>query len=189
MAAQLITVTEYARRRGCDEKAVRKAIAQGRITPFERDGKKLIDPAVADIQWTLNTRARVRPNAPAPEGAAAPAPGAGTQPPTAPAPREYDQHKSRQAAADAERSELEVGKLAGRLLDRGSAERGAFDAFRELRDAWFAANKTAARKVLGLTEVREIELALDDEARHSLAGWEQRLVARLQAAACMGLAV
>ena len=54
MPVTLITPTAYARHRGCDEKAVRKAIAAGRISTI--DGK--IDPAVADIQWAQNTRAR-----------------------------------------------------------------------------------------------------------------------------------
>src|SRR3989344_8607738 len=54
MAVQLLSKAAYARRRGCDEKAVRKAIAEGRISLI--DGK--IDPEVADIQWAKNTRAR-----------------------------------------------------------------------------------------------------------------------------------
>ena len=52
------TISQYARHRGCDEKAVRKAIAEGRITAVEIDGRKMIDAAVADIQWAQNTRAR-----------------------------------------------------------------------------------------------------------------------------------
>jgi hypothetical protein len=58
MAVELVTNSEYARRRGCDEKAVRKAIAAGRITALLVDGRRLIDPSVADIQWARNTRPR-----------------------------------------------------------------------------------------------------------------------------------
>ena len=54
MAVQLLSKAAYARHRGCDEKAVRKAIAERRISLI--DGK--IDPEVADIQWAKNTRAR-----------------------------------------------------------------------------------------------------------------------------------
>lgn len=43
---------EYARRRGCSESAVRKAIASGRITP-EPDGT--IDPEKADAQWAARS--------------------------------------------------------------------------------------------------------------------------------------
>ena len=54
MAVTLITKAAYARHRGCDEKAVRKAIAAGRISTING----LIDKDVADIQWARNTRAR-----------------------------------------------------------------------------------------------------------------------------------
>lgn len=178
MPVELITFSDYARRRGCDEKAVRKAIAAQRITTVERDGKKLIDPAVADIQWKQNTRVRVRPNAPPPPAGTAADAGSTGEPP-APPPPAYDDHKTRQAKADAERAELEVGKLAGRLIEREPAERGTYEAFRELRDAVFAAIKTQARKVIGLTEVREVELALEDEMRGAFDGWEQRIAQRL----------
>ncbi|MDA8092337.1 MAG: hypothetical protein M0T84_00225 [Betaproteobacteria bacterium] len=48
----LISIAEYARRRGVSHEAVRKAVKAGRITLI--DGK--IDPDVADIQWERNTR-------------------------------------------------------------------------------------------------------------------------------------
>lgn len=54
MAVELITQAEYARRRGCSRVAVTKAIDKGRISLI--DG--MIDPAVADVQWKANTRAR-----------------------------------------------------------------------------------------------------------------------------------
>ena len=43
----------YARQRGCSEKAVRKAIASGRI-PVEADGT--IDPMKADAAWERPAR-------------------------------------------------------------------------------------------------------------------------------------
>ena len=187
MPVQLITPSEYARRRGCNEKAVRKAIDAGRISAiFDSDGRKMIDPAVADIQWAQNTRVRVRPNAPVaapPIGAATPDAARAQSGATQPEPLKYDDHKRRQAAAEAERAELEVGSIAGRLLDRESAERGAFEAFRELRDAVFAAIPTQARKVMSMVELREVELVLQDELRAAFDGWEQRMQLRLLGAA------
>lgn len=50
----LITQAEYARRRGVAKSAVAKAVKENRISLI--DGR--IDPAVADIQWERNTRAR-----------------------------------------------------------------------------------------------------------------------------------
>ena len=52
--AELITQSEYARRRGVAKSAVAKAVSERRITLV--DGK--IDPVIADIQWQRNTRAR-----------------------------------------------------------------------------------------------------------------------------------
>lgn len=54
-AAELITPAEYARRRGVSRAAVSIAVKAGRISTI--DGK--IDPAVADIQWDVNTRKAV----------------------------------------------------------------------------------------------------------------------------------
>ena len=64
MPVTLLTPTAYARHRGCDEKSVRKAITAGRISTING----LVDPAVADIQWRQNTRARAdsKRDAPAP---------------------------------------------------------------------------------------------------------------------------
>jgi hypothetical protein len=51
---ELITQSEYARRRGCTEGAVRRAVRDGRISLIE--GR--IDPVAADAQWARNTRVR-----------------------------------------------------------------------------------------------------------------------------------
>lgn len=51
---QFITQAEYARRRGCTEGAVRRAVRDGRISLI--NGK--IDPVAADAQWARNTRVR-----------------------------------------------------------------------------------------------------------------------------------
>ena len=53
-AIELVTKSEYARRRGCTEAAVRRAVRDGRITLI--DGR--IDPVAADAQWARNTRVR-----------------------------------------------------------------------------------------------------------------------------------
>ncbi|HEY0915640.1 MAG TPA: hypothetical protein VGE22_12285 [Solimonas sp.] len=68
----MLTISDYARSRkarelsGGTKQAVHKAITEGRISAFGPD--KLIDPALADMQWERNTRARVTTGAPAPAG-------------------------------------------------------------------------------------------------------------------------
>lgn len=54
MSIELVSKSEYARRRGCTESAVRRAVKDGRIS--EIDGK--IDPVAADAQWSRNTQVR-----------------------------------------------------------------------------------------------------------------------------------
>jgi hypothetical protein len=55
MAINLISITEYARRRNCHHTAVLKAIRDNRISLI--DGK--IDPEIANFQWEKNTRPRI----------------------------------------------------------------------------------------------------------------------------------
>lgn len=48
MSPALITMAEYARRRGVSRKSVTMWVQRGRISTVERDGKRLIDPIAAD---------------------------------------------------------------------------------------------------------------------------------------------
>lgn len=189
MAVQLITKAAYARHRGCDEKAVRKAIAEGRISTI--DGK--IDPAVADIQWAQNTRARAdsrrtaAPNAVV-EGQGGltglDAPAGPDSRPAAPTPATepgYQDFRTRRERADAERAEMETAKMAGRLVDRDTTERAIFDAFRALRDAVMASGQRSAPKIIGMSDARDIERVITDEQRKAFAGWEERMLERLPA--------
>lgn len=187
MAVTLISKAAYARHRGCDEKAVRKAIAENRISCF--DGK--IDAAVADIQWANNTRARADSKRPAPvnssgewagsQNAAQSAVGPNSRPAaTAPGSEPgYADYRIVRERADAERAQMETAKMAGRLIDRDSTERAIFDAFRALRDRVMACSQRAAPKLIGLADARDIEMAIADELRKAFAGWEVQMLDRL----------
>lgn len=179
---QLISQAEYARRRGVAKSAVAKAVAEGRISLI--GGK--VDPEVADIQWARNTRARAdsgRAGAAAAEGegqGSPAAPEAPVAPENAPAaagqPGGYADARARRENADAERAEIELGKLRGQLVERARAERGAFDAFRALRDAIMAAPQRAAPRVMGMADVRDIEGAITEELRKAFDGWEAKVL-------------
>ena len=126
-SAELITQAEYARRRGVDPTTVRDAIKAGRITLI--DGK--VDPAVADIQWQRNTRARVNP-ARAPGSAPAPMPqhqmslsaaaAAASQPADGPAQADpagesdYWVSRARREHAEADLAELKLAEQNGQLI-------------------------------------------------------------------------
>lgn len=157
MAVRLLTVSAYARHRGCDEKAVRKAIAENRISAQTGPkGRKLIDPEVADIQWARNTRARVG-SSDAGQGdntgdllsaAAEPAaPGAKVPVPTATG---YTEARARTELANAAMAELQLAKLKGEVRDVSDITRGGFDIARELRDAMDASVPTLATELAGV---------------------------------------
>ncbi len=166
MTVKLLTIAEYARHRQCDERAVRRALAEGRITRLSSD-RRCLDAAVADIQWAKNTRARVRPGL-ASGAAAAGAVGAGGA-----------DARDRRARAEADLAELDALKGAGQLLEVQPAERVVFTAFRELRDVNFAAVRNVAAHVVGLTDVREVEQLLEQALRPGFQHFEQRVPAEL----------
>lgn len=171
MPVTLLTVSEYARHRGCDEKAVRRALAEGRITRISQD-KRCLDPAVADIQWAANTRAR------ADSGGR----GAGRVQPPAAAGVDggYGDHRARRERAEADRAEILALRERERTLLREPAERAVFDAARGLRDASFQAMRDVAPAVRDLTDVREIQLALEGALRQAFLSFDAAMRRRLE---------
>ncbi len=178
----LITQSAYARLRGVAKSAVARAVTEGRISLI--DGK--IDPAVADIQWARNTRARAdsgRSGATLAAGTAATSdalqgPESQPQEPAAGAPS-YSDYRTRTEKATAEKAERENARAAGRLVERERVERAAFDAFRELRDRVFSTPQRSAPRVVGMIDVREIESLITAELHKAFEGWEARMVERL----------
>jgi hypothetical protein len=159
MTAARLSIRGYAKHRGVDEKAVRKALAAGRITKGA-DGR--IDRDAADRQWTANTD----PARTAPFARVAPGPA-----PQRPAPVTADVT----AAADFARARLANEILKGRertmylaqrearLVDRAAAEQlfHAMQArFLEAFRAWSPRAGDELARSLGLDPVatrREVE--------------------------------
>lgn len=168
----------YARHRGCAVSAVAKAIEEQRITTIlDENGKKCIDPEVADIQWAKNTRARADSKRVAPQdalagmepaAAAVPAAGATTAP-------DYNDYRARREKAEADMAERANLREAGRVLDREATERGMYDATHALRDVLMGLGQRTAPKCIGLADAREIERVITEEVRFALAQYEQRL--------------
>ncbi len=175
MTVQLISKAAYARHRGCDEKAVRKAIAEGRISAI--GGK--IDPAVADIQWERNTRARVKTTQPAQAdlvggadvgtvshasapAAAGPAADAPERPAADPG---YMQFRARREEADAQIAEMNAAKMRGAMLMRDDVDRAMFEIGRELRDRLTACARRVAAEVASISTAEGCEAVIDREHR------------------------
>lgn len=174
----LISQAEYARRRGVAKSAVAKAVKEGRITLI--DGK--IDPAVADIQWAQNTRARADAGRPASDSGEVmgDAPQAANNAPQAPdsAPTAKDDYQTlrvRRETAAVEREERENLKEAGLLVSRSAVRTGVFDAFRALRDEILSTPQRAAPAVVGLGDTRDIERVFTDELRKAFENAEKRM--------------
>lgn len=181
MPVQLMSKAAYARHRGCDEKAVRKAIAEGRISTI--DGK--IDPEVADIQWAKNTRARadskrVEPSLGLDGGGASAGPQSpASGPESGSATPGYIDYRTIREKAEAEMAQRANMKAAGQLIDRAPTERGIFDVIRTFRDAAMSVAQRSAPKVVGMADAREIEHVIVNETRKALEGFEARLLALL----------
>jgi hypothetical protein len=168
MTVKLLTIAEYARHRQCDERAVRRALAECRITRLSTE-RLCIDPEVADIQWAKNTRSRVRPSH------------AGLSAQAGSAVHGIADARDRKSRAEADMAELESRRRAGKLMQVEPAERAVFACFRELRDANFAAVRSAAPSVAGLTDVREVQHLLEDALRGGFDHFEQRMRSQLAA--------
>jgi hypothetical protein len=159
---ELVTRAEYARRRGCSEAAVHKAIEAGRISLI---GDK-IDPAVADVQWRQNTRARTRnansdsvPNA---------APGAGAGRGASDTTGGYADARARREHAEAELAEMEAATMRRSLVLRSDVDRGIFEAGREFRDRLTSCASRMAAEVAGLATADACHAVIEREHREAL---------------------
>jgi hypothetical protein len=145
MSATRISQREFARRDGCNEKLVRRAIAEGRL-PRGADG--LIDAALVGTAWRRsNLSAEKAVSAPAdtqarapklddvPGGASAPAPPADTGKSAGRDPT-YAQAMAKKEHFAAERAELEFRKRRGELVEFDRAREVFFAESRRGRDHW-----------------------------------------------------
>ncbi len=175
MAADL-TISAWAATVGISRQSAHEAIKRCSIPVV--DGK--VDPLVATTLYRARTRIRsnTRQAEAAPSAAAAPSQDQASPPATPVGPTAAD-HDLRRKAAEADMAELEAKRKAAQLMPVEPAERAVFDAFRELRDATFAAMRSAAPQVLGLTEVREVQHHLEDALRGAYADFEARVRHRL----------
>jgi hypothetical protein len=162
---KLMTQAEYAAHRGCSAVAVHKAVKAGRISLI---GDK-IDPAVADIQWAANTRARQRnvgsadPQASdlvdqAGGGEQAPAPFVAAAAPLADT--GYNAARARREQAEADLAEMAAKKQRGELVAWEDVSRGGFEVGRDLRDAGESAVNSLAAELANIQNADEVAVVL-----------------------------
>ncbi len=135
---------KYAEHRGVSEKAVRKAIATGRIT-LEPDGT--IDPIKADQHWAVQTdpsKQRVRKSAsatkPVPQSAIRAVDDTlrdvGPAPDTGGGEVSFLRARTANEILKAQTAKVRLQKMKGELVDRVKATAMVFDLARRERDAW-----------------------------------------------------
>ena len=146
----VVSLREYARRRGVSHVAVMKAIRAGRLTP-EPDGT--LDPAKADAQWDARTDPARRPEPPEDEPAqadetprtsdpdkpgdvAAAARPAATTEPAPQGAATFTQARTAHEIAKAQRARIQVQRLREEVVDRAQATSEVFRLARRERDAW-----------------------------------------------------
>lgn len=173
-AARLISKSEYARHRGCQPGAVTAAISTGRITTVIKDGKELIDPEVADIQWERNTRTQKRNGR---AGQPANQPDMMTKAEAVEEPSEsrtdstarYDVQEARakRETHEANLAMMREQKEAGQLLERERVIKAAVDAGAQLR-ASLERLPTLSLELAAMQDPAQINLRLSQAVADAL---------------------
>lgn len=171
----LMTQAQYAEHRGVSRAAVHKAIKDERISTI--DGK--IDPAVADIQWAANSRARApsspaaaalsgaRPDVASRPAASAPDPGDPGYGGMFESPDDYGVSRARREAAEAELAELKLAEQRGNLIQLKAVEAVWSNSCAGMREHLLQIRARLAPLLANESDVFKVEQLL--EAEHNAA--------------------
>lgn len=173
---KLLTQAGYARHRKVSPAAVSQAITAGRITAvIGPDGRRMIDPEVADLQWKAKTDALQSARANASKR------GDDLSGNDGPAADDYLKSRARRERAEADMAEMRAAELSGQLVSAERVRLAASRMGRMLRDAVLGVPSRIAPAIANETDVHQIEQALlaslrralDDTARLSASDLEQ----------------
>lgn len=160
-----MSIAAFGRDRNVDEKAVRKAIASGRIPAAcvgrSRTGRRdvIVDVEAARLAWDAN--AAKLPPAPAVDGD-----------------RQSLSEASRLATMERHRSLKIRNDLAeGRVVDVGAAKREAFESYRIIRETLLNIPARLAAELAAETDPAKLFARLDDAIREALGEAADRLEA------------
>jgi hypothetical protein len=165
---ELVTMSEYARRRGCSEGAVRRAVKDKRISLI--DGR--VDPVAADAQWQRNTRVRagsrstndanLQAPADAPAGRGADG-GDGAGP-------DYWASKGRREAAEADLAELKLAELQGALVRADDVRASLAKRAAAFREGLLQIPARLSAQLAAETDQARVHALIDAELRAVMAG-------------------
>lgn len=137
---EAISIKEYARRKGCSDTAVRKAIAAGKITKgvIDRDTKRpKILPSVADKEWATNFNPAYVRDAPIQNKLLEQV----QEAPPAPVPdgrKSLAELKRLQAEVRLQHEAILLREKKGQLVDKDHVYRALFEAGQQIRSAMMA---------------------------------------------------
>ncbi len=163
-AIELVTQREYARRRGCTEAAVRRAVRDGRISLI--DGR--IDPVAADAQWARNTRVRAgsRPTDDANLTGSSTASGQSGQPEDDDTDSGYWKSRARRERAEAELAELKLRELQGQLVRADEWAAALAKRAAAFREGLLQIPSRLAAQLAAEADQARVHTMLEDELRH-----------------------
>ncbi len=168
---ELITPAAYSRRRGVSKEAVSKAIEAGRITTVPgQNGRKLIDPEVADIQWAKNTDPLQSARANAPKGnRGLPVTGnSGAGGDGGDGGSAYWDARTLREQSEAAIASMKRQQMEGELVERRRVEEASMRIGRTLRDAVLAVPTKLAPELSHLTDAWQIEQRITAALRQVL---------------------
>jgi hypothetical protein len=170
-----MTITEYARHRGCALQAVQYAIKAGRIQRAQ-DGK--IDSDQADADWernTMHSNARYGPKTQQKQGGPSPSHSAKVKAAEAAADLssgermasgpDYSKARAAKEIYEARLKKLDFEERLGNLVSRSEVELEAFNRFRVLRDACLNIPNRVSAQIAAETEPAIVFQILEDEVR------------------------
>jgi hypothetical protein len=171
-AIELVTQREYARRRGCTEAAVRRAVRDGRISLI--DGR--IDPVAADAQWARNTRVRAgsRPTDDANLSGSGLAGGRAGQADDEDTDSGYWKSRARRERAEAELAELKLRELQGQLVRADEWAAALAKRAAAFREGLLQIPARLAAQLAAEADQARVHTILEDELRHVMEQLTQR---------------
>lgn len=162
----LMSMRQYAKKRGVSPEAVSKAVRTGRIsTVNDEKGQRKINPDVADREWAQNSEG-IRPNYGIPSSEPQPE----EQPQAEEKPKGPSVHQSAAVlkAYQARLAKLEFEEKAGKLISAEEVKRESFKTARGVRDALMGIPDRVSAEFAGETDQFAIRKRLETEIRQAL---------------------
>ena len=167
--AELISQSEYARRKDVSRQYINRLVQQGKIPT---DESKRIDPDIADtvLAQLADPARRLNGNAddenePVPvddydeENAGSPSVNGHTS---------FAKFRSAREAYQAKLAQLDYKEREGKLVKKDEVEREAFDISRQLRDRFLSIPQEVAGTLVGMTDEKEIAKFVRSKIRDAL---------------------